>query len=183
VRPNAPADRCRHSRWSHRLSRCQVIPCVIGCFRLTLIRRAAQECLGRGRSPGQPSPRASTTSQRRRSSPSCRPPSAVCEPMPSTTSRLLHPTIPRRVCPEPIPRAARPVRKPHQDPSPCQGVWNVRIRSKEAMRAVWRASINFIVGAQGQQEDGLLTLVLNELEDDPQVVTGAARPAARQRTA
>src|SRR5260370_22991618 len=45
------------------------------------------------------------------------------------------------------------------------------------------ASVDFIMGAQGQQEDGLLALVLRVLENDTQIVTRAAGPTTRQRTA
>ncbi len=45
------------------------------------------------------------------------------------------------------------------------------------------ALVNFIVGAQGQQENGLLAFVLRVLEDDAQVVTSAASPTTRQLTA
>src|SRR5207245_8513769 len=55
-------------------------------------------------------------------------------------------------------------------------------RSAEANESA-SASVDFIMGAQGQQEDGLLALVLRVLEDGAQIVTGAAGPTPRQRTA
>ena len=45
------------------------------------------------------------------------------------------------------------------------------------------ASVDFVMGAQGQQEDGLLALVLRVLEDDTQIVTRATGPTTGQWTA
>jgi hypothetical protein len=46
------------------------------------------------------------------------------------------------------------------------------------MRAI--PSEHLIMCPDGEQQDGLGALVLHELEDDPEVVTGAARPTALQ---
>jgi hypothetical protein len=45
------------------------------------------------------------------------------------------------------------------------------------------ASVDLIMGAQGQQEDGLLAFVLRVLEDDTQIVSPAASPTTCQATA
>jgi hypothetical protein len=45
------------------------------------------------------------------------------------------------------------------------------------------ASVDFVMGAQSQQEDGLLAIVLHVLEDDPQIVARAASPTTRKRPA
>ena len=44
------------------------------------------------------------------------------------------------------------------------------------------ASVGFIVSSQGQQQDGLFSLMLRVLEYHTQIVTGATSPTARQRT-
>ncbi len=97
---------------------------------------------GRGGVPGAwtlagtPFPRPPTTSRRRRSSPSCRPPSAVCEPMPLRIAT--HPPDPSRADRVPS-RSVTPSLTPNpvRNPSPATAVEGTLL-TKLAMRAVRR---------------------------------------------